>query len=86
MRCAGLRCAVPAMLGCVQGRHARVMPVTSPFPAKPTGSPDGGLALPPTLLHPHCSPADAFELKKRALHVYAEKQRVPEFRCGIMLR
>lgn len=29
-----------------------------------------------------CRPAaDSFELKKRALHVYAEKQRVPDFRC-----
>ena len=27
-----------------------------------------------------CACADTFELKKRALHVYGEKQRVPDFR------
>jgi hypothetical protein len=30
----------------------------------------------------YCPAADSYELKKRALHVYAEKQRVPDFRSA----
>ena len=33
-------------------------------------------------LPPPAAAADTFELKKRALHVYAEKQRVPDFRSA----
>ncbi len=36
--------------------------------------------FPPLLPAPRCT-AGSFVLKNRALHVYAEKQRVPEFRC-----
>ena len=43
------------------------------------------LQLSPCCTHLRCAhslpPADTFELKQRALHVYAEKQRVPDFRC-----